>query len=109
MNHLGVILLLVLGPELILTQLLVYLDFVVLCHAVFVLSLWCLFCVALQLGHRRSCQCTEAVEYMPFSVPSESQALSLPYYWYVCSVLFEILLDCGRDPSARRGCLGLLC
>ena len=23
--------------------------------------------------------------------------LSLPYCWNVCSVLFEILLDCGRD------------
>ena len=23
--------------------------------------------------------------------------LSLHYYWNACSVLFEILLDCGRD------------
>ena len=92
MNHLGVILLLVLGPELTLTHLLVHLDFVVLCHAVFVLSLWCLLCVTLQLGHRRSCQCTEAMEYLPFSVPFESQApvVALPLEGLQCSV---------RDPS----------
>ena len=60
------ILLLFLVPGLCWTQLLVYLDFVVLRHAVFVLSLWCLLCVASQLGHRRSCQYTEAVGYPPF-------------------------------------------
>ena len=36
--------------------------------------MWCLLCIASELGHRRSCHCTEAVEHLPFSVSVESQA-----------------------------------
>ena len=70
-NHLGVLLH---GETQVVPRLLVHLDFVVLRHAVFVLSLWCLLCVASQLGHRWSCHCTEAVGHPSFSVPFESQA-----------------------------------
>ena len=50
--------------------------------------LWC-------LGHRRSCQCTEAVGHPPFTVPSESQApvVASPQEGPQCSV---------RDPPWLR-------
>ena len=45
----------------------VHLDFVALRHSILVLF----SVVSWQLGHRRSCHCTEAVGHPPFSVPSE--------------------------------------
>ena len=63
---------------------------------------WCLLGVASQLGHRRSFQCTEAVGYPPFSVPSKSQApvIALPLECLQCSVRHPPWLR--QRSSARR-------
>ena len=62
----------------------VHLDFVVLCHAI----LWCLLGVG-----QRSCHCAEAMGHPLFS----DKHLSLHHFRNVRSVLFEILLGCGKD------------
>ena len=112
-NHLGVllhgetqvaptfavedILLFVFGPELRGTWLLVHLDFVVLRHAVFVLFLWCLLCVL------RTCDIDGRVNALKQWDIRRSRCLlnrkhlSLHHCWNVRIVLFEILLDCGKD------------
>ena len=92
MNHLGVILLLVLGPELMLNA--------ASCPSGFRCTLSCSLravsvvpsLLASQLEHRRSCHCTETVEHLPFSVSFESQAP-------VVTLLLERLQCSIRDPS----------
>ena len=64
----------------------VHLDFVVFRLAI----LWCLLGVG-----RRSYHCAEAVGHPPFS--DKHKHLSLHHYRTVRSVLFEILLGCGKD------------
>ena len=96
-DHLGVILLLVLGLELM--------PKVAVCSSGFRCTLSCnyrvsvvsfLRCFATGASTVVS-QCTDTMEYLPFSVPFESKHLSLLYSWNFCNVMFDILLDCGGD------------
>ena len=63
--------------------------------------------VASKLGHRRSCQCTEAVGHPPFSVPLlNHRHLASPQEGP--SVLFEILLGSGKGLKLVEGHRGYL-
>ena len=89
--------LLVLGPEICWTPLLVHLDFVVLRHAVLVLFLRCLLCVL------RTCDIDGRVTVLKQWDICRSRCLlnhkhlSLHRCRNVRGVLFEILLCCGED------------
>ena len=60
-------------------------------------SLWSLLCVLLNWDIDGRVRGAEAVGYPPFSVPSESRAPVVVTHGNVRSVLFEVLLDCGKD------------